>query len=206
MSEEVLSGANAEGKVPVSGGPNLYLYDGSKTGPDSYRFVGTLAPADAQRNTVALFTPINERPFLKTSRVSPDGESFTFMSLAPLTDYDNTDGSTGEPVAEVYLYNNAADAGSGGLSCVSCNPSGARPHGEIARAEAAGFGVLSAGVLPPYETELYGARLITDDGDRVFFESFESLVPADTNGKNDSTNGRASGLVRAPHSQLHTVR
>ena len=62
-----------------------------------------------------------------SSRVSPNGRYVTFMSSEPLTGYDNTDAVSGQPDDEVFLY----DAVAGRLTCVSCNPTGARPIGVL---------------------------------------------------------------------------
>ncbi|HYH52946.1 MAG TPA: hypothetical protein VD761_02350 [Solirubrobacterales bacterium] len=182
VSEESLTAPNPEGNEPAPGQANLYRFDSTNPGPERLQFVGALSAFDARRQTIQTFTPINEEPYLRTSRVTPDGRSALFLSTARLSDYDNTEAGTGEQVGEIYLY----DARSGGkITCVSCNPAGQRPQGRIAAAEGKDFGVLAAALLPPYQTELYGSRVVTDRGDRVFFEGLESLVPADTNGKTD---------------------
>jgi hypothetical protein len=105
----------------------------------------------------------------KRARVSPDGEHLIFTSLRSLTGYDNTDAQTGEPDSEVFRY----DAPSDQLTCVSCNPSGARPVGPS--------------TLPqPPATPVYNLqRNVSDDGRRVFFDSRDALVPQDGNGKQD---------------------
>jgi hypothetical protein len=43
----------------------------------------------------------------------------------------------------------------------------------------------ASGLIPPFQTAFQGARAITDEGNKVFFEAFEALVPQDTNGKAD---------------------
>ncbi len=94
--------------------------------------------------------------------VSPDGSWFAFDSVKSLTGYDNVS-SSGEPVEEIFLY----DATSGQLTCASCNPSGEAPI--------PGAGAL----LPPF------AQRPLADGGRLFFETREALVPADTNNQVD---------------------
>ena len=101
----------------------------------------------------------------QTSRVTPDGGSLAFVSSAPLTGYDNTDLNTDKPDAEVFLY----DAGAETLRCVSCNPSGERPIGP-------------AGVPTPEQTG-HLPRYLSEDGQRVFFESEDALLPAASNGQ-----------------------
>jgi hypothetical protein len=105
--------------------------------------------------------PLEIRPAL----VTPNGEYLALVSQASLTGYDNTDANTGSADKEVFLY----DAGNEHLSCVSCNPSGAQPVG-------------SASVANGEKTG-HTPRFITDDGQRVFFNSSDVLLPADTNGQ-----------------------
>lgn len=99
----------------------------------------------------------------QTSRVTPDGGNLAFVSSAPLTGYDNTDLNTDKPDAEVFLY----DAGAETLRCVSCNPSGERPIGP-------------AGVPTPEKTG-HLPRYLSEDGQRVFFDSNDALLPAASN-------------------------
>ncbi len=101
----------------------------------------------------------------RTAQVTPDGDSLAFMSKASLTGYDNTDLNTGEADAELFLY----DADTGALRCVSCNPSGARPVGP-------------ASVPTPRESA-HLPRYISEDGQRLFFDSKDALLPAASNGK-----------------------
>ena len=187
VSSDVLSEgvdtANSEGAVAVDGEPNLYLYEGGK-----FVFVATLARADAIARTGGSTTPtpVNTEPFKHSARVSPDGQTVTFMSTAPLTGSDNTDINSGEADSEVFRY----DARSNQLSCVSCNPSGARPAG---REISYSGGFWAAAQLPSPESQLYASHVLSDDGTRVFFESFEPLVNADTNGKQDVYEWEAPG-------------
>jgi WD40-like Beta Propeller Repeat len=100
---------------------------------------------------------------LRGSRISTDGEQLLFLSTLPLTGYENN-GYT-----EVYRY----DAVSDQLACVSCDPSG-KP------ATASAF---------LGETALYYAsdsHNLSSDGDKVFFNTQEGLVPRDTNEQIDA--------------------
>ncbi len=103
----------------------------------------------------------------RTAEVTPDGGQLAFVSGEPLTGYDNTDLNTGKPDAEVFLY----DAGAETLRCVSCNPSGERPIGP-------------ASVPTPEGTE-HLPRYLSEDGQRVFFDSNDVLLPAASNGLQD---------------------
>ena len=106
-------------------------------------------------------------PSQQSARVSPDGKHLAFISTTPLTGYDNTDRSTGEADAEVFLY----DIEGGMLGCASCNPTGARP--------------LGASSVPTWATPYQQPRYLSDDGARLFFQSKDALVPTDENGKQD---------------------
>ncbi len=129
-------------------------------------------------------------------RVTPSGEWLAFMSDRSLTGYDNHDVHSGRPDEEAYLYNSA----SGNLVCVSCNPTGERPHGF----EYSHFGGLSlvaqnsgiwaehvwlAATLPVWTGfstghAQYQSRYLDEDG-RMFFNSSDGLVPRDTNEQED---------------------
>ncbi len=111
--------------------------------------------------------------------MSPGGKAAVFSSTQPLSGYDNTDRSTGEADAEVFLYAAEGNGGGGKLVCASCNPSGARPRGVVIQ------GQPTATQIPTFENTLYAPRVLSANGGRLFFESFDALVPADTNGRKD---------------------
>jgi hypothetical protein len=194
VSQEVLGAeVNSEAKMPTEGEPNLYLFDSTKTGADRYHFVGTMSARDAQFNAGERLSPLGLQPYTRTSRVSPDGRQVVFLSTASLTGYDNTDRKSGNEDAEVFAYDASAAGGEGALRCVSCNPSGQRPSGRPLAIEEIPTDVWAAALLPTYATELYGSRVISDDGKRVFFDSYEALLPSDTNGKTDVYQWEAPG-------------
>ncbi len=181
-SEEASSAAEAEGAE--KGEANIYFYNAGAT-----RFVGALSTADLG-TTNNYGSSIRAQPFKRTARVSADGWSAVFMSSSKSTSesvgYDNTDALSGEPDAEVYLYDARAEGQAGKLRCVSCNPTGARPQGrEIASGLNGLPGPWGAATVPPFETQLYQSRYLSDDGNRVFFNSVDALVLGDTNGRED---------------------
>jgi hypothetical protein len=106
-----------------------------------------------------------QSPETRTALVTPDGEHLALLSKAPLTGYDNTDANSGSLDAELFVY----DAASKSLICASCNPSGEQPVG--------------AASLPDAEHTGHTPRFISDDGQRVFFDSKDVLLPSDTNGQ-----------------------
>lgn len=151
----VLSSANSRGEAPASGSDNLYLWH---EGSPTV-FIASLSLGDAEHDWPISFAE-------RTTRVSPDGRYLVFVSEAPLTSFDNAGHQ------EVYEY----EAGSTGPVCVSCNPSGAAAVG-------------SSSIPPPTEYDfgsaVYESRVLSSEGNRVFFDSNDALVPGDTNGKQD---------------------
>jgi hypothetical protein len=199
VSRKVLSaGANAAGEEPTAGAPNLYFYDSALTGPARYKFIGALSSNDARREPGFTLSPVAAEPYKHTSRVTPDGAHMAFMSTAQLTGFDNTDAVSGEADAEIFTYDATANAGAGALSCVSCNPTGQRPTGRALTLEEVSSGTWGAALLAPFQTELFGSRSISDDGKRIFFDSYDRLTGADTNGKADVYEWEAAGSDQSP--------
>jgi hypothetical protein len=133
-----------------------------------------------------------------TARVSSNGRYVAFMSLRSLTGYDNRDAHSGQLDEEVFLYDRETSA----LTCVSCNPTGARPNGifvpsifttptPMPLVDRPGVwgnqwlsGSMSGWPLVDDFHALYEPRNLSDSG-RLFFNSADGLVPQDTNGKED---------------------
>lgn len=179
------SNANNSAQVAEPGGDNLYALH-QTSGQWTTRFIATLSGEDSQEwegdeglgNTAYL-----------TARVSPNGRYLAFMSDAALTGYDNVDRNGGQPDEEVYLY----DANAEGLTCVSCDPSGAPPTGVFDTAESGeGSGLVVdrrriwrgrwlAGNIPGWTAQsvtsaLFQSRYLSNEG-RLFFDSADALVP-----------------------------
>jgi hypothetical protein len=108
----------------------------------------------------------NLPPAIGTARVSDDGDRLAFLSSAQLGEYENA-GQT-----EIYVYSAAADT----LFCVSCNPSGERPLGPS---------TIPGAVANGDAIRVYKPRALSADGQRLFFDSADALVPRDTNGEPD---------------------
>ena len=173
-SKEDLDGSGGPG---TTGQHNLYLYEtDAGGGKGGFSFVMELAKEDIG-GTDTDFSPIDEVPSQRAASVSSDGLHAAFISSASPTPtgFDNRDAHSGLPVPEVYLY----DAASSVLRCISCNPTGARPTGENIGGEL--FPSFAAARIQGWEALLHAPRVLSDDGTRVFFESFEALVPRDTN-------------------------
>jgi hypothetical protein len=181
---------NSNGQKAKNGKQNLYLsQEGALT------FVGILTDRDVEGESngniliqgLGLWTnavaPGSEgqagRFGIDPSRTTPDGRVILFESRASLTGYD----SGGQ--AQVYRY----DSASGGLSCLSCNPTGAAATG------AASLQSIRREPGDPAPFERYG--LVTNlrsDGQRAFFQSTEPLVAADTDGLQDIYEWEAQGV------------
>ncbi|HYP56554.1 MAG TPA: NHL repeat-containing protein [Solirubrobacterales bacterium] len=175
-----------------AGEHNLYLYEaGEGGGPGSFTFIGELATQDIGGiGSIKLEgppTPIQRQPAGRWATVSEDGRFAAFMSSASLTEQENRDAASGEPSAEVFRY----DAEGGDLRCVSCSPTGARPT-------AANMGTsadlrLAASRLPGWTMNFHSPHVLSTDGQRIFFESIQALVPRDTNGAWDVYQWEAPG-------------
>ncbi len=150
-------------------------------------------------------------PWGEYEELSPNGQYVAFMSAASLTGYDNHDAVSGEPDEEVYLY----DAAANHLVCASCNPTGARPLGQLDTSsgdtlDGTGEEVLVdpltwlaghwlAGVLPRRWNIGQGLgsprqpRYLTDSG-AVFFDSPDPLVAQAVNGEENVYEYEPEGL------------
>jgi hypothetical protein len=110
----------------------------------------------------------------KSSRVAPDGKAVLFSSVSQLTSYDNN----GE--IEFYLYNAERPLSSSNPVCVSCNRSGSPAFSGAHLAGASGDLTAS-----PVARNAFLTHNLSDDGNRVFFQTEEALVPEDTDGQLD---------------------
>ncbi len=181
-------------KTAEEGKPNLYVLHDPNGEKAELKLIATLDPADEmvwQGNEIGEYSGgIEDRRIA----ITPDGSHFLFQSRKSLTGYDNRiatfhpgAGRCEEPNAEseipceeIFLY----DASTSVLSCVSCNSSGSRPLGES--------------YVNGAHNKLYYPRYLSDDGNRVFFNSNDSLVPQDTNGHQDVYEWERRGIGSCP--------
>jgi hypothetical protein len=162
------TGVTKAGTVALTGAfPNLYVWSG--TAP---RYVATIEPGDVTGNISLtawvgqVVAPIDESgrgPGADPSRTSRDGRVLVFESRAKLTSYANA-GHT-----EIYRYDDKDKS----LRCISCSPL-ATPAASDARL--GDYGTLRRTTF---------IHNVSDDGKRIFFETAEALVPADSDGIND---------------------
>ena len=196
-----VAGPNSEGDEAIAGAPNLYLYEGA--GEGSYAFIGTLSEKDVGEvepgGTSIAYNVVGLKPLFRATRVSADGSRIAFLSRASLTGYDSTETASGKAAAEVFAY----EAG-GEIVCASCNPSGSRPRGTEEMRESLFFPpgidvggaptlVPAAAWIPGWEHAPHASNVLSADGERLFFNSHDALLPGDTNGAMDVYEWEAAG-------------
>ena len=180
---------NSEGRVAQSGQPNLYLLDGGKL-----TFIATLSPfapegsagdpnrAILQQELMPPYAEVGDlQPGIgdRTAEVSGSGGTLVFMS-----NNQGVGGYTpefnGKPLEEVYVYEAEGAGEHGELFCASCAASHQQPelNNFLTREGLGAF-------LPPDWSLTQEPQWMSEDGGRVFFDSIEPLVAADTNGKPD---------------------
>ena len=186
-SEELLTSTeeNEIGEVAKAGEHNLYTWNGG-----GVAFVGILDPQDfvsfggipnmnLERWTTAINPGATMGWALAPARSTPDGSVFVFQSHARLTSYEN------EEFGEIYRYDPSAPAGEI-LTCVSCHPGGAPPTGDALLEDVhSATGITSETVIPN----------VTDDGEQVFFQSPDQLLPEDANEVADVYEWKAGDAV-----------
>ncbi len=163
---------NCQGPVAqMTGTCNLYLWS-EEGGETQTTFIARLSPSGAEKgdvmNWVQTLSGLTGAELLaqKTARVSADGKTLLFRSKRALTGYD----SEGQP--ELYRF----DASDASTLCVSCSPNGVAPRGPATLQSI--FPPVGGAGLPA----LTLSRSLSADGQRVFFETRDKLVAADTNG------------------------
>jgi hypothetical protein len=159
----------AEGHLAAgapSGEPNLYVWHGTAEGAGATSFIATLQAGEGQGGDEMDWS---EDPRDSQAYVTPDGEHLAFMSVKPLTGYDNEDQAAGERGHETFdheVFEYSAQTGQ--LVCASCDPSGARPVGSA---------FIGAKLTERVSTPFHQPRTLSDDGSLLFFSSPDPLVP-----------------------------
>lgn len=113
------------------------------------------------------------------SRTSSDGRTIVFESRASLTGYDS------EGNVEVYRYE---EEGSPSLTCVSCSPALTAATGD------AHIQVLWGADSSAPTNAMTPIHSLTDDGQRVFFQTPDPLVPTDIDQTDDVYEWMAHGV------------
>ncbi len=165
------------GAGAIGGQPNLYVWHETAQDAGGLTFIATLqapegeedASIEAERagqefpyhSDVADWT---SRPTESQAYVTPDGRHIAFMSVKPLTNYDNVDQLTGEADHEVFEYSAETDQ----LVCASCDSGDTPPLGSA---------FIGARLGERVSTPFHQPRSLSDDGSRLFFSSPDPLVP-----------------------------
>jgi hypothetical protein len=159
------SEVNANGEHAEESKKNLYSWQ-----EGDLAFIATLVAGDTGDRTDWTVAPIK-----RTAEASPNGRWVTFLSRARLTGAENIGPCVFEsasekiipgPCPEAFLF----DSATGELVCASCDPSGELPLGPTSLPK---IGLRNLSPLPQ-------PRYLTDQG-RLFFDTRDSLIPADTN-------------------------
>ncbi len=158
------------GKVTPTAGCNLYVvHVGS-----GIRFIARLSRYDSRNQYFEEAQAGGWEAGLadKEAQATPDGLHLLFVSRRSLT------GFQANLRTEAYLY----DAASGQITCVSCDQSGESPGQHLKGS--AGSSNHSA-LLPLSKMKTALPHWISNDGNRIFFDSLDPLVPQDSNGTTD---------------------
>ncbi len=182
-TDELASNENGNEEAAQAGADNLYLWHDGAGEPAATTFIARLLGS----NLGSTQDEFDWRSYdegasegggpaggEKSSRVTPGGSTLLFSSIAKLTSYENA-GQT-----ELYLYDAERPLSPENPACVSCNLRGA-PAVDSAYLTKVNGSLAAA----PAPRNAFLTRNLSDDGDRVFFETEEALVPADTNGQMD---------------------
>ena len=205
-----LSGANRAGAAPAEGQPNLYLL----TTGSSPVFIATLSPEDGQSIPVHTGGPHGtvDNEFgdwasglgYRTAQVTGDGRGVVFMSNQSLSVVGYPHGYPNRGLEEVYMYEAASDS----LYCVSCGSSGEAPPplvsngtGGKQNSNVSAAELNIAAYLPTDLSATYGMQFVSEDGNQVFFNSLEPLVPQDTNGAQDVYEWEREGFGSCRHGE-----
>ncbi len=136
----------------------------------AFTYVATVSKFNDKEDWIGRCACDGEKPGEgeKTSRVSADGSTLLFTSASQLTSYNNND------QYEFYLYY----APTNKVICVSCNPTG-----EPATYPA--YLIQKPPFFAATSKQVLLTRNLSEDGDRVFFQTQEALLSADVDNQMD---------------------
>jgi hypothetical protein len=187
---KLASNENLNKEKAHEGEPNLYVLRG-----EAVHYIVTLSPSDDNLKGGENQTSESVGDWAvdlgdKTAEVTPDGHHLVFESRRMFTHYANSvvNGEGNHEILEVYVY----DTETGQIACASCSPAGAPPL--LLEAEQARKTLLP--VSRENDTDM--RRLISADGSRVFFQSPQPLVSADTNDHIDVYEWEQEGTAGCP--------
>lgn len=193
VASAVLEAApNEYGDAALAGQPNLYLWQRG----EGLRFIASLSKEDARD-----WGGVSGLAATLSAAISPHGRFLAFMSQLPLADQNVVDAEMDEAVEEVYRY----DAVSDRLDCVSCPASGAAPRGQTAESlnlvdprflwqgRRVAANLPESTIFEVAGASLYSPRVVLENG-RIFFNSIDSLVAADSNNQWDVYQYEPAGI------------
>jgi hypothetical protein len=173
----------------TAGKRNIYRFEEEPSGAFRILYVAPLGEGSAEPQNWSP-SSYGQRQLAhyvgKSSRVTSDGGELVFTSSnAQITGYENAgcgpEVHPNEPCSEIFMYSTAT----GHVVCLSCDPTGSRPSGNATLTD----GDINAHLTPEAEPAAQLTRNVSADGDRVFFETPDSLVSGDENGAPDCTYG-----------------
>jgi hypothetical protein len=157
-----------EGSGEAESTCSLYVAEGGEI-----RFVATLSSQDGGVWQESFSSPRKSTQLF--AQATPNGRYLAFTSVRSLTGYDNHDAENPEfRNRQIYLY----DAATGQLACVSCGP-GPSHDSSLTINFSGNFASSTPGGAAQFRI-----NSVLADGS-VFFDSEDSLLPADTNGFRD---------------------
>jgi hypothetical protein len=125
----------------------------------------------------------SELKYVSEARMSSDGSVLAFVTNTALPGAFNSGPHTEPaiPNEQIYRY----DAPANTLGCVSCPPHGVTPTGSATMDSAA----------PSYSQKMVESRGMSDDGDRIFFDTPDPLVPQAANSGSTDVYAWENGVV-----------
>jgi len=108
-------------------------------------------------------------------RATSDGSVFVFETASPIVSPSRGAFNNGGGDDQIYRY----EVASKNLSCVSCPPAGVAPSGDASLS----LDSDQSDWAPVGSSHLVATRGMSADGNRVFFDTPEALVPQAVNGK-----------------------
>lgn len=123
--------------------------------------------------------------YVSEARLSSVGSELVFVTATPIAGFNDggihIEGNVEIPNQQIYRY----DASSNTLGCASCPPHGVKPTGSATLDSASPFN----------QQGLVESRGMSADGDRIFFDTPEPLVPQATNAGSTDVYEWENGVV-----------
>jgi len=136
------------------------------------------------------------------ARSAADGSAFIFETDSPLPDAKNAQGggpaNNGGGWQQIYRYTIGGPDAPSSLTCVSCPRYGMAPSGDARLSEDDNQGRSDTLSGVGLDSPIVGSRGISTDGDRVFFDTPDSLVSQDINDRRDVYEWEEQGAGSCP--------